>query len=254
MSFHRPCVTCVKRRRRHAGRGRREPFLQLCYHHRIDPAVARTRSAKLNTRTARRLAKGGVPTAAGGIPSCAAGLRMAIARARPTSHLGPALSQSRPIPHTESTRHPDPLPQCNARPTRPDARAFAHAGAWGPLQAPRDHRALPRLDRSLRGPIRAPHLRPPRVRPPRAGRRARGRSFRRSPAVGRCLAERITTGRRQLMDLRPSAQPLRREPALPGCAHIRQRAPRHFTIMGRPRVRAAACNALPSHPDGVLRL
>jgi hypothetical protein len=53
-----------------------EPFLQLCYHHRIDPIVARTRPAKLKAKIARRLAQSGVHLAANGVPICAAGLSM----------------------------------------------------------------------------------------------------------------------------------------------------------------------------------
>jgi hypothetical protein len=51
-----------------------EPFLRLCYHHHIDPIVARTRPAKLKAKVARRLARLGVRLSPQGVPICQAGL------------------------------------------------------------------------------------------------------------------------------------------------------------------------------------
>jgi hypothetical protein len=53
-----------------------EPFLRLCYHHHIDPVVARTRPAKIKTKIARRLAQAGVHLSPQGVPVCQAGLPM----------------------------------------------------------------------------------------------------------------------------------------------------------------------------------
>ena len=53
-----------------------EPFLRLCYHHHIDPVVARKRPAKIKAKVARRLAKQGVHLSPQGVPVCQAGLPM----------------------------------------------------------------------------------------------------------------------------------------------------------------------------------
>ncbi|HVB08733.1 MAG TPA: transposase [Bacillota bacterium] len=51
-----------------------EPFLRLCYHHGLDPLVARTRPAKLKAAIKRRLAKAGVRISSDGVPVCQAAL------------------------------------------------------------------------------------------------------------------------------------------------------------------------------------
>jgi hypothetical protein len=53
-----------------------EPFLRLCYHHEIDPIIARKKPAKLKAKLARRLAKLGVHLSPQGVPICQAGLPM----------------------------------------------------------------------------------------------------------------------------------------------------------------------------------